>query len=459
MKNAYGHFCGIDHEERLLCWGRALAGEKDILEPKVIGKARWSQVGVGLNHVCALNKDDEFIYCMGEGYSGQLGDGGPVGEPSRLTTMTPVVGGKKFIHLSVGDDHTCAIGETENAFCWGSNEFGQLGNGDNVSSSTPLKVFSDVDSWKTISAGTQHTCGTKNGIEAWCWGNNGHQQVNSSPEKSVLTPSKVAGSWRGVTAGDGYTLAVDGTGKGFGWGLNEMIDVDFAYGGMLGDNSSSMCFDPRTEELCPEADNVAAESKNPGAADALVDLIVQRTENIVPIAGNRLWQSISAGGRVPCGIELGTGQMFCWGYTLGEAYVAGSPQSLDPIPLEGPTANASWVTVSSGIAGSRCGIQKSGLAYCWGLNDFDCEDNCPLGDGTMMNSPTPVQVKTVDDWLAPGTDVNATTAPGPVVDIEIPQPIISVPDIGVPGNVLSSSHPRMTTSTAILAAIACMLVG
>ena len=250
----------------MLCWGRALAGEKDILEPKVIGKARWSQVGVGLNHVCALNKDDEFIYCMGEGYSGQLGDGGPVGEPSRLTTMTPVVGGKKFIHLSVGDDHTCAIGETENAFCWGSNEFGQLGNGDNVSSSTPLKVFSDVDSWKTISAGTQHTCGTKNGIEAWCWGNNGHQQVNSSPEKSVLTPSKVAGSWRGVTAGDGYTLAVDGTGKGFGWGLNEMIDVDFAYGGMLGDNSSSMCFDPRTEELCPEADNVAAESKNPGAS-------------------------------------------------------------------------------------------------------------------------------------------------------------------------------------------------
>ena len=459
IKNAYGHFCGIDHDERLLCWGRSLTGEKDILEPKVISRGRWSQVGVGLSHVCALNKDDAFIYCMGEGYSGQLGDGGPVGEPSSLNTMTPIVGGKKFTSLSVGDDHTCAIGATENAFCWGSNEFGQLGNGDNVSSSTPLKVFSDVDSWKTISAGTQHTCGTRNGIEAWCWGNNEHQEVNSSPEKSVLTPSKVAGSWRGVTAGDGYTLAVDGTGKGFGWGLNELIDVDFAYGGMLGDNSSSMCFDPRTGELCQAADTVAAESDTLSTADGLVDLTVQRTENIVPIAGNRLWQTISAGGGVPCGIELGTGKMFCWGYTLGEAYVAGSPQSLDPVPLEGSTPDEFWVSVSSGIAGSRCGIQQDGLGYCWGLNDFDCEGNCPLGDGTRNNSPTPVQVKGVKDWLAPGTEANATVAPGPIVDAEIPGPIIGTPDSGGPGDALSSSYLAVPTSMAILAAIASLLVG
>jgi alpha-tubulin suppressor-like RCC1 family protein len=314
---------------------------------------------------------------------------------------------------------------TENAFCWGSNEFGQLGNGDNVSSSTPLKVFSDVDSWKTISAGAQHTCGTKNGIEAWCWGNNAHQEVNSSPEKVVLTPSKVTGSWRGVAAGDGYTLAVDGTGKGFGWGLNEVIDVDFAYGGMLGDNSSSMCFDPRTEDLCPDADRVAVEAANPSSAVSEVDLTVRRTENIVPIAGNRLWESITSGGRIPCGIELGTGQLFCWGYTLGEAYVAGSPQSLEPVPLEGPSTNASWVTVSSGIAGSRCGIQISGLGYCWGLNDFDCEDNCPLGDGNTRNSAVPVQVKGVNDWLAPGSNVNTTEAPAPVVDAQIPQPIMT----------------------------------
>ncbi len=242
-----------------------------------------------------------------------------------------------------------------------------------------------------------------------------------------------------------------------------MVDVDFAYGGMLGDNSSSMCFDPRTDELCQEADRVAAESENFSAADGLIDLTVRRTENIVPIAGNRLWQSISAGGRVPCGIELGTGKMFCWGYTLGEAYVAGSPQSLDPIPLEGSTTNASWVAVSSGIGGSRCGIQRDGLGYCWGLNDFDCEDNCPLGDGTTRNSPIPVQVKAVDDWLAPGVSASDYAsdyeAPGPVVDAEIPGPIISMPDISEPDDVVSSSHPAVPMSLAVLAAIASLLVG
>ena len=412
LKNAYGHFCGIDSEDRLLCWGRGLVsneefGSKDVLVPTVVGpgKSRWSQVGVGMRHICALNKDDSFVYCMGSGYNGQLGDGSPVDENATVEKLTPIVGGKEFRYLTVGDYHACAISKTGSAFCWGSNEYGQLGNGDTESSSTPIEVFSDVDSWTTISAGAQHTCGTKNGLEGWCWGSNVYQEVNASPEERVLSPSKVAGNWKSVVAGDSYTLAIDTAGKGFGWGVNELIDVDFAYGGMLGDNSTTMCYDPRTQTLCSEADDIA-------------DVSNTKTENIVPIAGDHVWSSISAGGRIPCGIELVTQRMLCWGYTLGEAYVDGSPQSLFPTPIGGAEANATWALASSGVAGSRCGIQTDGYGYCWGLNVFDCQDNCPLGDGNTDNSPVPVRVLGVDDWLVPGVDLNETEV-ATTVDIEV----------------------------------------
>ena len=308
LHNAYGQFCGIDSEDRLLCWGRSLKPDStmaEAVEPRVLSEGRWSQVGVGKNHLCALNKDDRLVYCMGSGSNGQLGDGSPVGKETKIKELTPIVGGKEFQYLTVGDNHACAIGVTQNAFCWGSNEYGQLGNGDRISSSTPLKVFSDVDSWTTISAGAEHTCGTKNAIEAWCWGNNLHREVNSSPEDSIVTPSRIDGSWRMVQAGDGYTLAIDGVGKGFGWGVNERVNVDFAYGGMLGDNSTTMCYDPATKTLCPEADEVAAKANSSDSdSTKLTETEILKTENIVPIAGDHLWSSITSGGRIPCGIEV-----------------------------------------------------------------------------------------------------------------------------------------------------------
>lgn len=86
----------------------------------------------------------------------------------------------------------------------------------------------------------------------------------------------------------------------------------------------------------------------------------------------------------------------------------GSPQTLFPTSISGNQSDAAWAVASSGVAGSRCGIQKNGLGFCWGLNEVDCGDNCPLGDGKTQNSPIPVQVKGVKSWLAAGSDVNAT---------------------------------------------------
>ncbi|MEO8200903.1 MAG: hypothetical protein ABI679_10315, partial [Gemmatimonadota bacterium] len=66
---------------------------------------------------------------------GQLGDGtrGNRARPGRVQGDGP------FISISAGGAHTCAATSTQ-AFCWGENAKGQLGDGSLVAKPTPVAI-------------------------------------------------------------------------------------------------------------------------------------------------------------------------------------------------------------------------------------------------------------------------------------------------------------------------------
>src|SRR6266480_5260325 len=64
-------------------------------------------------------------YCWGEGYAGKLGDG----STSDRSSPVLVAGGVRFVSLSAGGHHTCAVTAAGAAYCWGYNVYGQLGVG------------------------------------------------------------------------------------------------------------------------------------------------------------------------------------------------------------------------------------------------------------------------------------------------------------------------------------------
>ncbi len=68
-----------------------------------------------------------------------------------------------------GWDHFCAIKDSGELFCWGENEFGQLGFASEGDVDIPTLVNDDVD-WVSVSGGEENSCAVKSDGTLWCWG-------------------------------------------------------------------------------------------------------------------------------------------------------------------------------------------------------------------------------------------------------------------------------------------------
>jgi alpha-tubulin suppressor-like RCC1 family protein len=150
------------------------------------------KITYGGQHACGLATGGT-AYCWGADSLGQLGD-------SRLvhsTTPIPVSGGGAaavLAGISAGFRHTCGVNAAGTAFCWGSNERGQLGAGTTGGFvDTPVQVLGGLQ-FATISAGGDHTCGITTGGAAYCWGSNFDGQLGNGSVGGVsATPVAVSG--------------------------------------------------------------------------------------------------------------------------------------------------------------------------------------------------------------------------------------------------------------------------
>jgi alpha-tubulin suppressor-like RCC1 family protein len=226
--------CGLTTDDRAYCWGVNGNGELGIgditgpefcftgdAEPpcstrpvRVVGGLAFRELDAGSGHVCGVTRDN-LAYCWGSNTLGELGRGTNSGPElcfglACSTRPIRVTGGLAFAGVSGGGAYSCGVTTSSVAYCWGWNEFGQLGIGtrrgpescfikfltpdEGVSCSTrPVPVAGD-HAFREVEAGGGVNCGVKSNGVALCWGENFAGWVGDGTTQDRLRPRRVAGS-------------------------------------------------------------------------------------------------------------------------------------------------------------------------------------------------------------------------------------------------------------------------
>ena len=218
------HTCGTKTTGTIWCWGRNSCGELGIgvlptqYSPKQVGTdTNWDQIDVGLEHTCATKTTGTF-WCWGSDGYGQLGDGTTGGNQY---SPAQVGSGTNWSGVAVGGYHTCGAKSTGTIWCWGYNEYGQLGDGGSVDKNTPTQVGSGTN-WSSLTAGYRNTSGFQNDNTLWFWGDNNNCQLADGAGGNKYSPTNVLTDtdWDQVDLGWNHSCAVKDSGTLWCWGYN-----------------------------------------------------------------------------------------------------------------------------------------------------------------------------------------------------------------------------------------------
>jgi hypothetical protein len=127
-------------------------------------------------------------YCAGVDTDGQLGDGAT--EYAAQPYPVEVIGGIDFKSVSAGSVHTCALNSVGAAYCWGANDLGQLGTGTTTASDRPVAVSTTLR-FREIYAGNRYSCALTKQDEAYCWGRNEFGELGNGLRDVSLIPVRV----------------------------------------------------------------------------------------------------------------------------------------------------------------------------------------------------------------------------------------------------------------------------
>lgn len=345
------HSCGLSTSGAVKCWGAnnqdsiGDGTERLRLTPvNVIGLgAGVRAVAAGVDHTCAIDAQGR-VLCWGANFDGRLGNGETLnrGEP----VLVQGLGSAAATAIAVGGSHACALLEGGAVKCWGTNAFGQLGDGSQTTRLGAVDVVGLDSGVVAISAGYYYSCAITSAGRLKCWGENTSGQLGDGSNTHRSTPTDVVGLSSGVQAvasGDQHTCAIVAGGAVKCWGFN-------FFGLVLGDQST-------------------VDRNVPGDVPALSGGVVE----------------LALGAYASC-VRLQDGSVRCWGVNP----IGDNTELARPTPTEVAGLEESVTDVDIGFGGHLC-VVVAGATRCWGPNLGG-----QIGDGSTDGVPTPQVVVSND---------------------------------------------------------------
>ena len=345
-----GFSCGLGEGGRALCWGLNDQGQLGTASPPpgfqfgpraisdLISFQRLATKAAG-RHVCGLASSGE-TYCWGENDYGQLG----FGERSRQEDLRLVEGGRAFTSITAGWRSSCGITADGEAYCWGRGVWGQLGDGLATLSPVPVPV-SGGHKFRKIDVGSNNlVCGLVEDGRILCWGLDLAGALGSPstvlcdnggpPLRCATIPQPITSEERFVelSAGSSFACGVTRSFEALCWGRNDV--------GQLGRPTTETCFQSNVQPIpC-------------GSTPA-------------PVSGPQRFVMVSAGPRHACGVTV-DGDAYCWGENSIGELGNGTVAEFSNVPQR-VRGGLAFKAVSAGDQHS-CGEAADGRLYCWGSN-------------------------------------------------------------------------------------------
>lgn len=253
------------------------------------------------------------------------------------TDKTPI-----FRQISHGAGFACGRDTNSDLWCWGSNSYGQLGDGSTTSSSNPILVFTGVS---FVSCGRHHVMALTNTNYIFTWGRNNYGQLGTNNTTNYSFPFKISNnSYIKISAGEFHSLAIEKTSSYYGylraWGKNLR--------GQLGDGTIN-------DRSTPQK------------------------------IGSYYWSEISAGGNHSLGIRYNVNGFYGWGRNVnGQLGIGNTTDYSSPVLIVNPI-NALIQRVYA--RGNTSAIIYNSTLYTFGANNSG-----QLGNSNTTDQSIAVQV-------------------------------------------------------------------
>ena len=323
------------------------------------------QISSGDLHAAALTSLGR-VFSWGSNTYGQLGDGTTVDrlKPVDVTPYFNLNGNEKIIGISLGAYHSSAVTSTGRLFTWGTNGYGQLGDGTTMTKTLPMEITNQFgltvdEKIKEVSLGANHSSALTSDGRLFVWGWNMYGQLGDGTLVNRLTPQEIThqmnlASNEKITStalGANHSSALTSHGRLLTWGWNIY--------GQLGNGTI-------IDQLNPQ--------------DITSQLTLEVGETIHSIyMGDVHSSSLTT-----------TGRVFTWGNnSFGQ--IGDGTQTLRNTPTEITSkftlaSNEKIISLSLGYVHTSA-LTSLGKVFVWGDNSYG-----QLGDGTTVIKQTPLNI-------------------------------------------------------------------
>jgi alpha-tubulin suppressor-like RCC1 family protein len=411
------HTCALLSNGTVRCWGLNDVGQlgnnsttSSSVPVTVTGLTNVVALAAGFVNTCAVRVDGS-VWCWGAAPANQ----------SSVTSLVPLQMSipAAAVSVAVGANHACALLVIGQLRCWGQNTYGQLGDFDNITTTSPHKVFyenNDTDPsilteagfGLDVSSGSNFTCSRWSSFMV-CWGDNSFDQFgipSDLPPVEAKNFAFPAYSRQRVTAfatGAAHTCVIVAGGTILCSGRNDASQLGkpspVKMPVMVPNVANAVEITAGLKHTCAAivdgtircwGDNSFGQHGNGSSGPAGVD-------SVSGLTGTFLGRNVTVGSLFSCG-RRGVGPLACWG--MGEQGQLGNSSGLSVLNPVAVTGISNAVTITTGSA-HACLLDPSGVAKCWGDNSRG-----QLGNGTTTSSNQPVPV-------AGGLTFSAITAGNP----------------------------------------------